>query len=431
MADVISLASVRADQPKYPWLTPLVVSLDSITATELRPVADKDPMFDPYQVEDHLEEITRLLDNCLAYRREIQDLQSLATKSALDYELFTKQVSSAKQLEIAKGVKDQLEAVRPHYNNAATGFAEAGEKALATASFVGAEKGIIWEEQRARLIQEKWDLVEQYQSALSARHSEKGNSLNYVDRFNRVLDFYKEDIKQAYALARAVVAGIRIITTDNLTSVDLKADLPDLSDDNYLDKLVFWCRSLARRMNYFHSHDAQSEITIPLRNLSALKTNFSDQMKDGGAGELIFDLSSYFPPGMRCLRLKGVALSYGAANPAEASLRYMQVAGLVVPPSTLDPFGAAPNDKTVPRHPLLVEAVLGDKMVPPRYVTSPNFNNISPKGQWTVLVSKKVTKSDEKDRPARTEALIQNINLHLLLASQTTLSNDGFKDFSI
>src|SRR2546430_1483717 len=129
MADVITLANVRANATTYGWLTPLVRSVDSFTAETLTPLENKDPRHDFYQVEDNFEEITRLLDNCLAYRREIYELQSMATKTALEYELFSKQLDSLKELERANGIRKQLEAQLPHDSAATSAFTDDGFKA--------------------------------------------------------------------------------------------------------------------------------------------------------------------------------------------------------------------------------------------------------------------------------------------------------------
>lgn len=422
MADVISLSNIRSNAATYGWLTPLVVSLDAITAASLLPAADRDPSHDPYQVEDHLEEIGRLLDNCLAYRREIYELQAQATKTALEYELFSKQLDALKKLEIAEGVAKQLAAQRGHYTNAVAGFTEVGFKANSSASLAATVAGLAWEEQRTGLVKTKWELVEQYQKSLNARHSESGNALNYVERFNRVLAFYKEDVTTAYELARAVSAGLRIVA-------DINTSLPPINNNNYLDKLIEWNRAVVKQFNKFHREDVQSEITIPLRHLSSLRTNYSDQMKEDGAGELQFDLTDYFNAGIKNLRLKGVALSFGVNSPEGTALAFQHVGAVIVPPNTIDPFGAAPTEKTIPRHPLLVQAAIGNRSVPVEYVSSTNTNNVNPRGQWTIIVSKKIIVSDGEDRPKRTEAKFKNFYLHLLVASQ--LTNSGIRDFQL
>jgi len=254
------LASVRANAATYGWLTPLVVSIDSITAAALTPFADKDPQYDPYQVEDHLEEISRLLDNCLAYRREIYELQGMATKTALEYELFSKQFDSLKKLDRADGIRKQLDAQRPHDSDATTAFADAGFKAMARATLAGLNSQMDWETARMGFVDTKWQMLDQYQRALNARHSEPGNALNYVERFDRVLAFYKDDITQAYVLSRAASAGLGLLS-------EIKAELPPIEGVQYLDKLIQWNRAAIKQYNNFRRNDLQCEITIPIRYL--------------------------------------------------------------------------------------------------------------------------------------------------------------------
>jgi hypothetical protein len=420
MADPISLTAIRANKASYGWLTPLVISLDAITSAHLKPLADKDPLYDPFQVEDHLEEVSRLLDNCLAYRREIYDLQALATKTALEYELFSKQLESQKKLELNDGALKQLTAAKPHYVNASAANGDATLKAMASASLATTIAASDWEAVRTASIANKWQQLESYQKALTARHSEPGNALNYVERFNRVLEFYKQDVAEAFSLSRAAAAGIALTT-------NFKTDIPPLNENNYLDKLVEWNRATVRQMNLFSRDDIQSEITIPIRYLSSLKTTYIDQMKEDGAGELLFDLSDYFPIGLTHARLKGVGVTFSAASPEGPQLRYQQVAALVIPPSSRDPFGAA--DSMVQRHPIYLNANIGDKTSPVHYSTSPNLNNLSPKGVWSVTISKKMTVSDQNERPKRDATRVANVQLHLLLSCQ--LSAKGFKDFQI
>ncbi|WP_375160232.1 hypothetical protein [Bradyrhizobium sp. RDT46] len=423
MAETISLASVRRNRASYGWLTPLVVSLDATTSSYLKPSENKDPNHDPYQVEDNLEESSRLLDNCLAYRKEIYELQALATKTALEYELFAKQLEAQKTLEMNEGALKQLNAARPHYVNAVAATGDPILKGIANAHLATTNSSIEWEATRREAVTTKWTQLQQYQQALSSRHTDPGNALNYVERFNRVLALYKEDVIDAYNLARAAAAGIKILTSE------ANPDVPQLNDKDYLDRLVIWNRGAVKMYNEFRRDDCQSEITIPLKSLS--KTNYAEHMKEDGPGELIVDLSDYFPPGMKHLRLKGVGVTFSTSAPETAALRFQQVAVLVVPPNTRDPFGSAPAENTIPRRPLLLEAMIGDKTSPVRYSSSVDLNNISPKGEWRVFVSKKMTVSDNGERPKRSETKVANVQLHLLVTSQNSLASNGFKDLQV
>jgi len=154
-------------------------------------------------------------------------------------------------------------------------------------------------------------------------------------------------------------------------------------------------------------------------------------MKEDGNGELIFDLSDYFPIGMKYGRLKGVALTFSAATPEGQNLRFQQVSALVVPPPSVDPFGAAPAMRTFPRNPLLVEATIGDKTIPVKYVSGTNLNNVAPDGLWSIIISKRMLVADEKDRPKRSETRVANVELHLLLVTQMQPAATGFKDFHV
>jgi hypothetical protein len=237
-----------------------------------------------------------------------------------------------------------------------------------------------------------------------------------------VLALYKQDIIEAYEMARAAAAGIKLIA-------EIRTDLPAIKEKDFLDNFVEWNRSIVRQYNAFRRKDSEFEITVPIRSLTTLKTNYVDQMKEGGTGELIFDLADYFPSGMKFMRLRGVGLSYSTAAPEGPGTRYNDVSAVVVPPNTSDPFGAVPNDKTLPRLPVFVQTKIGDKTVPVRYSSSVNLYNVSPRGQWTILVSKKINTSTDNLSYKRNESLIANVQLHLLVVGQLSTSNSGFKDF--
>lgn len=56
----------------------------------IKPVQSRypDPDINPYLYENLMADVSRLLDRCLAYRRECADLERQAVSRALDYDLF-------------------------------------------------------------------------------------------------------------------------------------------------------------------------------------------------------------------------------------------------------------------------------------------------------------------------------------------------------
>src|SRR5262245_34370072 len=82
----------------------------------------KIPPWDPYQVDDILVDVSRLLDRCLAYRREVQDIDVLAIKQVLEFDLFKNQLETLRALEIEAPLKDQRDAEKEGQEAAANDF---------------------------------------------------------------------------------------------------------------------------------------------------------------------------------------------------------------------------------------------------------------------------------------------------------------------
>ena len=174
----------------------------------------KEPFYyEPLLFESWLHDVAKLADRVLAYRREGRDLEILAFKAAMDYELGQRTIANdrdTQNLLVEKFVKVRARETQDAAAKAfeTTGPSQAGFRALAAGRGVELSIEIDEADQRLSLIKEKWEVQNEYQKSYWEKNNEPGNALNYAERAERVYRLLGEDLAEAYAKAIAIREGI-------------------------------------------------------------------------------------------------------------------------------------------------------------------------------------------------------------------------------
>lgn len=414
-----------ANKPEYDWASIALKSLDDLTVEYVSDLEKASPDFDPLQFESLLSDVAMHLDNCLAYRKEIYNLQASAVRSALDFELYARQSQALRALELSEGILTEKATERDATAIAVEAFdrdsaapLSKGFKAVAATSLAVTDAELATYNARITAIREKWSLQDQYQAALRARHSEPGNAFNYNQRIERALALYREEIRDAYEKARAANAGAILIH-------GLERDLyqlPPLGSD-FLDHFVTWNRKIARELNKRARSDIEFELIFPLVgqiSTEPLVTQaaYAEAMANGKPGELIFDLSKRFPDALNYLRLRAVGMSFGLDDMSAdnyGKMRYRRLTALVMLPSVKDPFSV--HGALVERHPVVLGNIgFTDPSQPVDYARGQNINNVDPRGEWRIKVAT-FARTHETHTIFR-DSSFSDLKLHLLLAAQ-------------
>ena len=244
----------RPLQPEYPWLKFLVdnpdldVRLQDVVSVLILDVAIS--AYNTRQFNNLLQDVATLLDRCLAYRREYQDLAGQALQQAMDYKFFTDQRHVSENLELASWIEDIKQADGKARALAADHFASAADKdplaagfsAMARADQAASEKSVAAETARKALVRDRWGVLTKQQDSLKQMHSLDGHPLNFGDRAARISRFLLEDFKEAGLKAMAAQRGIQ----------DMFGYTPDYSwqhDQHPLDQLVILTRGLIRGLD--------------------------------------------------------------------------------------------------------------------------------------------------------------------------------------
>jgi hypothetical protein len=211
------LEVIKDLQPKHTWISSLAdaPSLDEKMSVALRKLIDETMFeYDPQQFEGLLDDVSRLLDKCLAYRREHDELVGNAIRQALEYELFNGQREVLEELDAASWIRDISLIEAERHRRAVQRFDDdtkvplaAGFSSLAQAAADVSVAIADAEQVRQDRVHQRWALLADYQWALELRHSTPGHPLNFAERAERVEKYLLSDLVEAFAKATAAVAG--------------------------------------------------------------------------------------------------------------------------------------------------------------------------------------------------------------------------------
>jgi hypothetical protein len=415
--------------------------VDKIIYDRVTVLQGESPKYDPYQIEALLSSASALLDRCLAYRREMYDLEEKAVNRALEYKLFLDQYDALLSIELADKVESQrikelagqqaaaakFGAVRDQGQGLASGFEE-----IAKASALSSQEAIDLEKERKVNVHTKWESLKNHQLALQERHSVPGHALNYGDRFKRLRGYLEQDIGIAYQKIRCIEVAAR-----ELFGINNQLDKP--CSFGYLDTLVVYVREIIRVVELATLDEVEFEHVVSIRSPRLIQTgvyrHFDDpsfgSIMNTGDGLFSVDLRGEFPAGIIHMRLQGIGVSINCDLAGSPMTRLRTASVVVFPPPVKDLFTGDPRGAT--RSPVVFERVGPMEPGVVSYNTSPSIINIDPRREnWDIQVGISMLFPDDAAVTHRRNATnILDIKLHLKLLVMMDKDRRSWSNFSV
>lgn len=280
--------------PRAPWLETFRESLDVHLRQRLSEhlKGGRRLGFDRYQFDDLISESSGLLDRCISYRQQYDELSAAAVKAALEYELFSAQLPFSKELDQQRWLR-RLRAFEVKSNLAVkTSLDAAGSEIsnvfsmLADVAQCSARLALKGEIRKSRLTRQRWDAAESYQEELRKRHEEKGGALNYSGRAERVRDLLVEDMLDAWDKLEPALEGIEEL-------FGLKYDLNSIDDSDVLTGVVNITRAVIRDLEHYTASEQRNEQIISLRGLIVNTHTQAGAFGSGTGVPLLLDFAGY------------------------------------------------------------------------------------------------------------------------------------------
>jgi len=235
-------------------------------------VKDAVPPYNPYLYESLMADVSRLLDRCLAYRRECAALECAAVSRAMDYWLFG-QISpndatlnalltdTSALVDTQKGQASSAQAL----NNAADAT---GLKAFAPSfggSAAAATDAITVQNNKLSALTARLGILASYENLLQMQHTTPGHALNYAERRARVVNLIKQDVAEAYqkAIAARACMIMQLGLTEN-QNYAFPIIAGDATDVDFLDRFVMWARDVLRSYEIYCEAEVTFELIVPL-----------------------------------------------------------------------------------------------------------------------------------------------------------------------
>lgn len=202
---------------KVPWLGPIVPDFYGLVLKSIKdhPIDAID--YDPLLVEPLAKDIVAILDRCLTYRRDAQELEILAVKAAVDYAKFSELSTVQLEYEIAALGLERLTKEEETAKKTATEFGaggsplEKGFSAEATGRIASIGIALQVALRQRELTEQKWSITTQYEKEAQVRHTQSDNSHNYAQRMEKIVRLLAEDLQEAHVKLTAVSTGLQAV----------------------------------------------------------------------------------------------------------------------------------------------------------------------------------------------------------------------------
>jgi len=441
-----------------PWLQDV---FDKLIYEEIREAVlnvTRPSRYDPLLYERHLSDVSRLLDRCLAYRRECADLERQAINRALEYQLFTDMKEYSEELTSQLTATLPLERTRD--GQAATGNALQAVKnelkALSPAYIGGADSSqaaIEIQSAKKRTLDSILDLQTKYQKDLQLRHETPGHALNYAERRNRVVSLLKQDVAEAYEKALAACAGLQAQLAVSASKYPFPVPHEETQKDkdiDLLDNFVMWTRDVLAEFERYLSDETTFDLVIPLVQPYGLpdavskgffyeKNAFMDLLasKADTAGRFSIDLSNAIPIGIsgadHHVRLRGIGISASLVEPINQTLSWSAVIFLPPQPHPTAAFSKRKilridNAPTQLRPPIVLGRILpySDGVNPVMNFGDEVWNAVLTGG--TVIYLQPIVLNGSSDAPPdRGRATLNDLKVHVKIAAKTGFNPEDFR----
>lgn len=233
-----------------------------LTGAHSDPHGGDEYIYEPRLAHQHAMSVASLLDRVLAFRREARDLEILATKVAMDYQLFDRTTVLDEALDMSRlGIPARELARTTHENSAKAfgsgdplrdGFRAANEGRTAE---IQVELGSINEQ--ADIIRQRYEAQRAYHAAYRKKHTEPGNAHNYAERCLRLTQLFVQDLREAYAKGKAVALGLKSLW-------EFELPLPAPASAMFIDELVDWNRDAIRFLEFIDQTNVTFDLVVPL-----------------------------------------------------------------------------------------------------------------------------------------------------------------------
>jgi hypothetical protein len=393
------------------------------------------PPYNPYLYEPLLTDVGKLLDRCLAYRREGYELEAQAVRTALEYDLFEKVAGTEADLIKTVTSTTAVDAQKAAQEAAADAFdggdsLSKGFKVLTGKGAASLKATADSEASRREGLEKKLEYIRKHQKLLKDRHTTIGHALNYEERRARVIDLLIPDVKEAYQKARAAKAGLEaqlgIFSKQSWS-------FPTITDDNekdvsFLDRLVVWTRGAMKAYEVDCLDDVAFDRVIPLVSAWAhaiaplIDQQVFNASMSTGKGKVGATIKVAIPAGFEKARVRGVGLSIATAHADELRdglILFGSWAALIFPPPQSDPFHRVAH--VIQRSPIVLGRVgVYQLNNPPEMQSGEEVWNLDPReGEWKVVVEP-ATNFGRRDPLAwpRELAWLKDIKLHLRIVAR-------------
>jgi hypothetical protein len=354
--------------------------------------------FEPLLLSIHIDKLEDLCEKCMALRREIRELEILAVKSIMDYELFLKTSVIDEESETIRLLQDSKAAEKLSLDAAATAFGNSpalnnGFSLTSAGRSKALDKELKGITRLKDLIKERWADVRSYQQAYYARYTEPGNAHNYGQRAENLHTILQKELAEALDRAAALDLGLKTIYGWS------GGELPKEVDLATLDNFVIWVLEARRQIAWRAEKETCFDVVIPLvqpwsggKYGLIRKAKFDDAIAASTSDpiSLRFDID---PKIFRDqdVRLKGIGLSFGnkfglviesGIDRIQTADEFAKLSAFVVTPEQTS------ADGTKYRRPNINLGNIGlhDSAQPLAFVEGIAVTNINPIGSWEILI---------------------------------------------
>ena len=367
--------------------------------TTHKPVEWKDvntSKHEPLLIGKHADKLSEAMERCLVIRREIRELEILAVKSAVDYELFVKTSALDEEMETLKLLIPAKDKERKGHEAAVAEFGKTtstdrGFGAISDGRAAGLAEEIVSAKRLETLIQGRWKDVRDYQAAYHERFNEAGNAHNYGERAANLHKIFTKEVTEAAERAIALASGIKSIYSWATDPLPNKLDLAALDD------FALWLIDVRKGMALLSERETPFDLVVPLvqpwagKGVSLMTQSDFDTAIKSGVGNPVtlkftIDKNVFFG---QDVRLMGVGLAFGnkyglipasGIDSIQTADGFVRLAATVVTPAQLSPDGNRYN-----RPPITLGNVsLHQSGQPTAYAEGVNVENVNPTGDWEI-----------------------------------------------
>lgn len=383
-----TLKKTLADRGK---LHPTFLTVVSVNSDRL-----KVNKFEPLLISRYADKLADLIEKCLTLKREIQELEILAVKAAVDYDLFVVTSAIDEESETLK-LYDDAKAVKIKWeNNAAATFGDtsplnSGFKAVSQGTSESTSAEVATDHRLAELIKKRWSSVRAYQAAYHSRYNEPGNAHNYAQRADNLKRILQSELEEAAQRAIALNSGLKTVYAWT------PGQLPGSFDASTLDDFAVWVLEARRELAHRTEGESLFDLVVPLvqpwlqNGVGLIAKDAFDKALGTPTDKpvvLPFEITRDLFLGQD-VRLKGVGLAFGnkfkpvigsGIDAAETSGRFARLSAALISPKQVASDGSEGQRPTV----ILGNVGLHQSGIPDAYYDDVAVENISPFGKWEI-----------------------------------------------